>query len=125
MAPSPSRATTREGWDMPRVISQQHQWVVATEVDVDERRARRAVNRGTVRVAADTKVDALDVYCAMCRRSFDDACDTPCSAAESTEHLRGGPIGERAKRKHPHHVCEEVGCTEPRPDTYRPARIAT
>lgn len=110
---------------MPRVISAQHQWVAATEVDLDERRARRARNRGTVRVAADTKVEVMEVYCAMCRRSFDDAADTPCSAAESTEHLRGGPIGERAKRKHPHHDCAAVGCELPRPATYQPERIAT
>lgn len=92
-------------------------------MDLDDRRARRAFNRGTVRVPADTKVEVLDVYCAMCRRSYTDAADTPCSAAQSTEHLRGGPIGERAKRKHPHHDCESVGCDLPRPETYQPPTV--
>lgn len=101
---------------MPRTISEQHQWVAATYVDLDEKAARRGNNRGTVRVPADTKVEVLDVLCVMCRRSFDDVSDQPCSAADSTEHLRGGPLGERAKRKHPEHDCQAYGCTEGQPN---------
>jgi hypothetical protein len=30
--------------------------------------------------------------------------------AESNEHLRGGPQGERKKRKHLYHDCDQTGC---------------
>lgn len=94
---------------MPRVITDQHQWVAATTIDVNEHLARRGSSRGTMRVPADTAVDVLEVYCAMCKRPYEDVADRPCSAAAGTEHLRGGPIGERKKRKHTHD-CEQVGC---------------
>lgn len=59
----------------------------------------------------DLKVDALDVYCGECKRPYDDVADQACEAAESNEHLRGGPLnGERAKRKHRYHDCEELRC---------------
>jgi hypothetical protein len=60
------------------------------------------------------KVEVLDVYCLQCRRVFEDA-PNECIAAVTTEHLRGGPIGERQKRKHPHHDCYRYNCTEPLP----------
>jgi hypothetical protein len=41
---------------------------------------------------------------------MDDVGDLPCAAYESNEHLRGGPIGERAKRKHRYHDCDELDC---------------
>lgn len=94
---------------MPRVISEQHQWVAATTIDVPEHLARRGNSRGTMRVPAETHVDVLEVYCAMCKRPFDDVADKPCSSAAGTEHLRGGPIGERKKRAH-NHDCDLVGC---------------
>jgi hypothetical protein len=67
-------------------------------------------------VVPDTHTFALDDFiwthnCAMCRRPYEDVVGQPCSAFDSTEHLRGGPIGERAKRLHPHHDCEKYGCT--------------
>lgn len=102
---------------MPRTISENHQWVAATHIDLDDKAARRAANRGTVRVPADTKVEVLETYCVMCRRSFEDVSDQPCSAAQTTEHLRGGPIGERAKRTHPAHDCEAYDCHEGSPET--------
>jgi hypothetical protein len=96
---------------MPRIITAQHQWVIATTIDVDAQLARKGVQRGTLRLPATTKVDVMETYCAMCRKSYEDVADTPCAAAViGTEHLRGGPIGERKKRKHPHHDCEAVGC---------------
>jgi hypothetical protein len=97
---------------MPRTYSRTHQWVAAAYVDLDDKGARRAYHRETVRIPADTKVDVEEVLCIMCRRPFDDVSDQPCAAYETTEHLRGGPIGERAKRKHPDHDCDAYGCTE-------------
>lgn len=96
---------------MPRRIEQHHQWVIAATIDVSEPIARRGVQRGTVRIPADTKIDVMDTYCAMCRRTYEDVGDGPCSAAViGTEHLRGGPIGTRAKRNHPQHDCVATGC---------------
>jgi len=95
---------------MPRIISEQHQWVGAITVDLQPHLARRGNSRGTIRIPADTPVEVLEVYCAMCKRPFDDVADKPCSAASGTEHLRGGPLGERKKRIHAHHDCEQVGC---------------
>lgn len=95
----------------PRIITAKHQWVIATTIDVDEPLARKGNQRGTVRIPADTKVDVMDTYCAMCRRAYEDVADVPCSAAViGTEHLRGGPIGVRAKRKHPQHDCIATSC---------------
>lgn len=91
------------------VISDQHNWVAATTIDVAEHQARRGNSRGTLRIPVSTLVNVLEVYCAMCKRPYDDVADKPCSAAEGTEHLRGGPIGERRKRLH-NHDCELVGC---------------
>lgn len=97
---------------MPRVLTRHHQWVAATHIDLTDAAARRGVKRGTVRVPAETKVEILEVYCALCRRAYEDVVDQPCPAFESTEHLHGGPIGERAKRKHPYHDCERYDCHE-------------
>lgn len=47
--------------------------------------------------------------CEQCRRPWDDVYGEPCIAAETNEHLRGGPIGVRAKRKHDHR-CDLLGC---------------
>jgi hypothetical protein len=96
---------------MPRIITAQHQWVIAATIDVAEQIARKGVQRGVVRIPADTKVDVMETYCAMCRKTYEDVADQPCSAAViGTEHLRGGPIGVRAKRKHPQHDCLAAGC---------------
>lgn len=96
---------------MPRTISDQHDWVGAIILDLPEHLARRGSTRETLRIPADTHVEVLEVYCAMCKRPFDAVADKPCSASEGTEHLRGGPIGERKKRAH-HHDCEQVGCVD-------------
>jgi hypothetical protein len=61
--------------------------------------ARQADRRGTIRIAKETKVEVLEVYCVQCRRPFEDVEGQSCIAAQSREHLIGGPIGERKKRK--------------------------
>jgi hypothetical protein len=105
-----------------------HHWVIASTVEVTPRQARRAVLRGSVRMPEKVRIDALEVYCKECRRPWDDVVTEPCAAAAGTEHLRGGPIGERKKRKqyrHEHdcarydcqHDCVTLGCPVTRAGT--------
>lgn len=93
--------------------SEDHVWVIAAIYEVTEVQARRAVLRHSVRVPKDDKLDVLETYCKQCRRTWEDVVGEKCVAAESNEHLRGGPIGTRMKRKHGHD-CQAVGCSGPR-----------
>lgn len=96
-----------------RITTETHQWVVAACIPVDPKAAKRAVDRQSLRaymLDPNLKIEALDVYCGLCRRPMDDVGDVPCEAAETNEHLRGGPIGERAKRRHRYHDCTEEAC---------------
>lgn len=93
--------------------SEFHLWVAAATIDLDDRQAKRAVLRHSVRIPKELKINVLEVYCAQCMRPWDDVCDEPCEAFYSNEHLRGGPIGQRKKRKH-EHDCKSVGCPGPR-----------
>jgi hypothetical protein len=102
---------------MPEAISSTHKWVGATHVPLDDKQARWASHRGSIRVPAELKVEILDTYCLQCRRVYEDA-PAVCEAAESTEHLRGGPIGERRRRKHPYHDCDQYACTLPLPEGF-------
>lgn len=65
---------------------------------LDDTEARTAVNRQKVTLTGDVRIDVLEVYCGECRRPYEDVALTTCESAESNEHLRGGPIGVRAKR---------------------------
>lgn len=91
------------------ITNSDHVWVAAATVELDVRQARRAVLRGSIRLPSQRRIDVLETYCGLCRRPYDDVAGQPCVAAETTEHLRGGPIGERKKRKH-NHDCELFGC---------------
>ncbi|MEW9530784.1 hypothetical protein [Microbispora sp. NPDC049125] len=91
--------------------SEDHVWDFAAIVRGTERQARRAVLRHSIRVPKETKIEVLEVYCTQCRRPYEDVVGEPCVAAESNEHLRGGPIGERKKRTH-NHNCELLGCDQ-------------
>lgn len=95
--------------------AEHHVWIAAATVGLDARQARRAVLRHSVRIPRELKIDVLEVYCSQCRRPWDDVADELCEAAESNGHLRGGPIGERRKRKHNHpdHNCTAFGCDPP------------
>lgn len=95
--------------------SKNHVWVIAATYDVTDKQARRAVLRHSIRVAKEERLDVLETYCKQCRRTWDDVADELCVAAESNQHLRGGPIGERKKRAHHRHNCEALGCN-PLPD---------
>lgn len=79
--------------------SAQHDFVIAATIGVTEQLARKGHQRGVVRLPATTRVDVMEAYCANCRKTYEDVADQPCSVAViGNEHLRGGPIGVRAKR---------------------------
>lgn len=84
---------------MPQAVSRTHKWVVAATVDIPAGLAAQAFRRGTARLPEKTKIDVLEVYCGKCRRPFERVAEDDCEAAESKDHLIGGPTGERAKRK--------------------------
>jgi hypothetical protein len=88
----------------------QHRWVAAATVSLNDAEAKLAQMRGSIRLAERVRIDCLEIYCGSCKRPWDDVFDEPCEALESTEHLRGGPIGIRRKRNHAHHDCEMLGC---------------
>lgn len=90
-----------------------HEWIVAAEVRIDNKTARRASFRGSFRAEAGMRVDALETYCRACRRPLDEIGDEPCSAKVDNTHLIGGDPGVRAKRiKHiPQGVIKQVGIT--------------
>jgi hypothetical protein len=96
---------------MPRKpVSPLHSWVGAALIPLDGRAAAQGNRHGRVRGYVDEDYDVLDVYCATCRRSYDDVADVPCEAAEGNSHLIGGPIGTRKKRVHDDHDCTLFGC---------------
>lgn len=91
--------------------SENHVWVVANIHEVTPKQAYRAYLRHSIRVQ-DARLDVLETYCKQCRRPWEDVADQPCEAASGNEHLRGGPIRERKKRKH-RHDCGAFGCEMP------------
>lgn len=93
----------------------EHKWMSAAMIPVTERQARRAYLRHAIRLLKDMRVPILETYCEQCRRTYQDVRGEPCIAAETSEHLRGGPIGVRAKRKH-NHNCALLGCQVPQND---------
>lgn len=76
-----------------------HEWIIAAEVRVDNKTARRASFRGSYRAEEGQRVDALETYCRKCKRPLDEVGDEDCSAKIDNTHLIGGNPGERAKRK--------------------------
>jgi hypothetical protein len=86
-----------------------HQWVGAAQVPLDERMAKYADRRGVVPTAAllsddEYPIQVVEVYCHRCRTTFERGRLTTCAAGSGLNsiYLRGGPIGERKKRKGPH-----------------------
>ena len=77
-----------------------HEWVVAAMIRVPGNVAKAADFRGSFRLKADQRIEALDTYCQKCKRPLDEAYDTVCQAKVNNEHLIGGNQSERAKRKH-------------------------
>lgn len=102
----------------PEADKNGHIWVGAAYMDLTVPQAKRANLRGSIRLPKQTQIMVVETYCRECRRPFDDVADEECTAASSTEHLRGGPIGVRKKRKHVHN-CELLGC----PGTGDPAAV--
>lgn len=75
-----------------------HTWIVAAEVALDTKTAKRAAFRGSFRTDSGMRIDALETYCKACRRPYDDVADEDCSAKINNEHLIGGDPGVREKR---------------------------
>lgn len=75
-----------------------HRWAIAAIAIVDHKTAKHANLRGSFRTADRQLIEALDTYCAACRRPFDDVADLPCEAAVDNTHLIGGDPGVRKKR---------------------------
>ena len=101
---------TFPGVCVSQAIASSHVWVVAATITLSDGLAKQAERRGTVRIPEDTKIDVLETYCAQCRRPYEDVAGANCEAAESRDHLIGGPTGERKKRKHPFHDCGQYDC---------------
>ncbi|MDX2565100.1 hypothetical protein PV371_36350 [Streptomyces sp. TX20-6-3] len=72
-------------------------WIVAAEIKVEERLAKLADFRGSFTTAADTRVDALEVYCRYCRRLYESVAGADCEAQVDNRHLIGG-ASQSAKR---------------------------
>lgn len=75
-----------------------HQWVVAATVHLPDVLVKQAFRRGTYKIAEETKVHVQGLYCERCMKDYERVGAQPCEAVESTDHLRGGPIGERKRR---------------------------
>ncbi|HET9654293.1 MAG TPA: hypothetical protein VFP72_02990 [Kineosporiaceae bacterium] len=76
-----------------------HDWVIAAVVPVNAAAARLADMRRYHRLNEPTQIRAIDVYCHLCRRTYEDAADQPCQARVNNEHLIGGDQRTRAKRR--------------------------
>jgi hypothetical protein len=90
-----------------------HSWLGACEIRLETEQAETGGQSGFVVLQTGREVleaPVLDVYCRECRRRWVAVAAAECEAAESNEHLRGGPIGVRASRKHRYHECEKLGC---------------
>lgn len=81
---------------MPDIVRGAHHWVGSANITIDPKQASRAFRRGTVRVVEEQTIDVLEVYCAACKRPYEVSHKTECVLGD---HHRGGPIGERKKRK--------------------------
>jgi hypothetical protein len=79
-----------------------HHWVGAATIPLSAQQAKTAESRGQFVLRAEARITVVEAYCSRCRRPYSDCSDEPCVAVNprSSEHLRGGPIGERKKRGH-------------------------
>lgn len=84
---------------MPERSNDGHVWVGAATFALPRTVVRAAHKRGTFRLRKDQKVVITEVYCSECHVTYERAVGKPCSAIESKEHLRGGPIGDQRKRR--------------------------
>lgn len=76
-----------------------HEWIVAAEIPIDTKTAKRAVLRHSYRTEGGEKIDALEVYCRRCARPIDEVAGRDCEVKVDNTHRIGGNPGERAKRK--------------------------
>jgi len=79
-----------------------HTWIASATIAVDEKHAKMADMRYSLRLKERQKIDVLEVYCSGCRRQYEDVKGTDCSAKIDNAHLFGGDRSERVKRKTAH-----------------------
>lgn len=101
-APEAPKPTMQERIDAEQEANPlAHEWIVAAEVALDTKTARRASFRGSFRAEEGHRIEALETYCRGCRRPMDEVGDEDCAAKIDNTHLIGGDPGVRAKRKVP------------------------
>lgn len=91
------------------ITYENHEWVGAAYVPLDDRQAKYAERRGSVRLGDSAKVEVLEVMCGRCRRPHDEVAGQPCVR---THWLHGGPIGERAGRGGDEEAVDEMESVE-------------
>lgn len=69
-------------------MSDAHDWVAATDIRVDRRRAEAANKSGRLLIVSRLAVTVHEVYCAKCRSSWRNGRDLPCRIGP--QHI-GGP----------------------------------
>jgi hypothetical protein len=74
-----------------------HLWVGSALIPLDDALARAAVAERAVALPGRHHFDIIETYCGTCRRPYTDVAEDPCEAAESNEHLRGGPGGRQRR----------------------------
>ena len=102
--PVPAMNTTIDGKavnDAP-VKDLSHTWIASATIELTELLAKMADMRHSLRLKEREKIDVLEVYCSGCRKQYEDAVGTDCSAKIDNSHLFGGDRTERVKRKQPH-----------------------
>lgn len=77
------------------IVHDDHEWVGAAYLPLDDKQAKHAERRGSVRMVTTTKVEVLEVMCGRCRRPYPEVEGQKCVV---THWLHGGPVGERKKR---------------------------
>lgn len=84
---------------MPERVKDGHVWVGAATLAIPIGVVRQAFRRRIFIVRKNDKVSIEEVYCNNCRVTYERAVGKPCQAAESREHLIGGPIGDKRVKR--------------------------
>lgn len=87
-------------YQMQRVITEHHQWVIASIIDVNDKQAKYAARRDNFYTEEPARINVLDVRCDMCRKPYEQVADQPCAAYVDNKHLIGGRAdGSRIRAK--------------------------
>lgn len=114
----------RAGPDPAPEPDRDHVWVIPCLVVASQRMISQVRQRSYFTADPDSRFDALEIYCNLCRRPYEDVRGTPCAAKIDNTHLRGGPVGTRVPRDHSDHNCVAHGCNTAEVMAARRARRA-